>query len=120
MQDAESFLRQAKAMKDTAAIPDGGNPALRHLLAVRQRGECRGGRPERQAARSPAPAQEYAQDTPFGRQLDLATRVITAGVPVVAVKVALGGFDTHANQAPAHETRCSACWQTGWRPSAGT
>ena len=36
-------------------------------------------------------------------QLDLATRVITAQVPVVAVKMALGGFDTHANQAQTHE-----------------
>src|SRR6187401_3326111 len=36
MQDAESFMRQAQAMKGTAGISDGGNPALRHLLAVRQ------------------------------------------------------------------------------------
>ena len=36
MQDAENFLRQAKALKDTAGMKDGGNPALRHLLAVRQ------------------------------------------------------------------------------------
>ena len=66
-----------------------------------------------------APAQEYAPGTLFGRQLDLATRVITAGVPVVAIKVALGGFDTHANQAPVHETLLSVL-ANGHAPSAGT
>jgi uncharacterized protein (DUF1501 family) len=50
-----------------------------------------------------APAEPYVQEGPLGRELDLATRIITAQVPVVAVKIALGGFDTHANQAPTHE-----------------
>ena len=50
MQDAENFLRQAKALKDTGGMKDGGNPALRHLLAVRQ--EINAARPRawRQAA----------------------------------------------------------------------
>jgi uncharacterized protein (DUF1501 family) len=39
----------------------------------------------------------------LGRQLELATRVVTARVPVVAIKAALGGFDTHANQVQPHE-----------------
>ena len=39
----------------------------------------------------------------LGRQLDVATRVLMARVPVVAIKVALGGFDTHANQVQPHE-----------------
>jgi uncharacterized protein (DUF1501 family) len=107
MQDAESFLRQAKAMKGTAGISDGGNPALRHLLAVRQEVNAAAAGLSDRLRAAPAPAQEYAVGTPFGRQLDLATRIITAAVPVVAVKVALGGFDTHANQAPVHETLLS-------------
>src|SRR5215467_8186939 len=44
MQDAENFLRQAQALRDSAGLKDGGNPALRHLLAVRQeigRASCR-------------------------------------------------------------------------------
>jgi uncharacterized protein (DUF1501 family) len=103
MPDAESFLRQARAVKGTAGMSDGGNPALRHLLAVRQEinGAAEGLSEKLRGAQ--APAQEYPQDTLFGRQLDLATRIITTGVPVVAVKVAIGGFDTHANQAPVHE-----------------
>jgi uncharacterized protein (DUF1501 family) len=103
MQDAGSFLHQAQAVKEDAPVDEGGNPALRHLLAVRREvnAAAAGLREKLQAA--PAPAHDYGQDGPLGRQLDLATRIIAGRVPVVAVKIALGGFDTHANQAPTHE-----------------
>lgn len=106
MQDAENFLRQANALKDTGGMKDGsamGNPALRHLLAVRQEinGAAKGLADKLRAAAAPKDA--YPQEVLLGRQLDLATRVITAGVPVVTVKAALGGFDTHANQVQPHE-----------------
>lgn len=103
MQDAENFLRQATALKDTGGMKDGGNPALRHLLAVRQEinGAAKGLADKLRAAA--APKEAYPQEVLLGRQLDLATRVITAQVPVVAVKAALGGFDTHANQVQPHE-----------------
>ena len=52
---------------------------------------------------APAPARSAASVGLFGQRLDLATRIITGRVPVLAVKIALGGFDTHANQAPTHE-----------------
>jgi uncharacterized protein (DUF1501 family) len=103
MQDAENFLHQAQAMKDTTGSQDGGNPALRHLLAVRHEVNAAAkGLSERLRA-APVPAHAYSQDLPFGRQFELATRVLTARVPVVAVKTALGGFDTHANQVQPHE-----------------
>jgi len=103
MQDAENFLRQAQALKDAGGMKDGGNPALRHLLAVRQEinAAAKGLADKLRAAA--APKEAYPQEVPLGRQLDLATRVITARVPVVAVKAALGGFDTHANQVQPHE-----------------
>jgi uncharacterized protein (DUF1501 family) len=96
-------LRQANAIKDTGGMKDGGNPALRHLLAVRQEinGAAKGLADKLRAAA--APKEAYPQEVLLGRQLDLATRVITAQVPVVTVKVALGGFDTHANQVQPHE-----------------
>jgi uncharacterized protein (DUF1501 family) len=101
MQDAEAFLRQAQAPTDDP-VDDGGNPALRHLLAVRHdvNAAAAGLREKLQAA--PRPARAYA-DSPFGQQLDLATRLIAGGVTLLAVKIALAGFDTHANQAPTHE-----------------
>jgi uncharacterized protein (DUF1501 family) len=103
MQDAENFLRQAEAMKDRQQVADGGNPALRHLLAVRREVNAAAAGLRAKLHAAPPPAQDYAQEGPLGRQLDLATRIITSQVPVIAVKIALGGFDTHANQAPVHE-----------------
>jgi uncharacterized protein (DUF1501 family) len=103
MQDAENFLHQADAMKDAGGMKDDGNPALRHLLAVRHEINAAAKGLSDKLRSAPAPAHAYSQELLFGRQLDLATRVLTAKVPVVAVKVALGGFDTHANQVATHE-----------------
>lgn len=103
MQDAENFLRQAASMKDPAGMKDGGNPALRHLLAVRQEVNAAAKGLSDKLRAAPAPAHAYSQELLLGRQFDLATRVLTARVPVVAVKTALGGFDTHANQVQPHE-----------------
>ena len=103
MQDAENFLRQARAVKD--GEPAGGvrNPSLRHLLAVRQEINAAARGLSDRLGRASAPAQPYQPDTPFNRELDLATRILSVRVPVVAIKVALAGFDTHANQVPQHE-----------------
>ncbi len=103
MQDAESFLRQADRMREQGGAADGGNPALRHLLVVRQEINAAAAGLSEKLRAAPAPAHAYSQDNGLGRQLDLATRLLAAGVPVMAIKVALGGFDTHANQAPTHE-----------------
>jgi uncharacterized protein (DUF1501 family) len=103
MQDAENFLRQAQALKDASGLSDGGNPALRHLLAVRQEINAAAKGLSDKLRAAPAPAHAYPQEMLLGRQLELATRVLTARVPVVAVKAALGGFDTHANQVQPHE-----------------
>jgi uncharacterized protein (DUF1501 family) len=102
MQDAENFLRAAQSVKDTAGMKDGGNPALRHLLGVRHEVNAAAAGLRDRLHDGPVPAFAY-QDPAFGRQLDLATRIVMAKVPVVAVKVALGGFDTHANQVPTQE-----------------
>jgi uncharacterized protein (DUF1501 family) len=104
MQDAELFLRQSQSVKDMPGARDGGNAALRHLLSVRQEinGAAAGLRDKLREA--PQPALAFNQDgNVLGRELDLATRLILARVPVVAIKVALPGFDTHANQTPIHE-----------------
>ena len=102
MQDAENFLRAAQSVKDTSGMHDGGNPALRHLLDVRHEVNAAAAGLRDKLHDSPAPAYAY-QDPVFGRQLDLATRILMARVPVVAIKVALNGFDTHANQVPTQE-----------------
>ncbi|WP_295137999.1 DUF1501 domain-containing protein [uncultured Reyranella sp.] len=103
MQDAENFLRQANAIGRASAMADVGNPALGHLLAVRQEINAAAAGLRDRLRDAPPPTEAYPQELLLGRQLDLATRVLSARVPVVAIKVALGGFDTHANQMPAHE-----------------
>jgi len=103
MQDAENFLRQANAIGAASAMADGGNPALQHLLAVRQEINAAAAGLRDRLRDAPAPVEAYGQEYLLGRQLDLATRILAAKVPMVAIKVALGGFDTHANQAPTHE-----------------
>lgn len=102
MQDAENFLRQAQAMKDSAKF-ESGNPALRHILDIRHEINAAAAGLRDKLRDSPSPTFAYSEDAGFGHQLDLATRLITARVPVVAIKVALGGFDTHANQVPTQE-----------------
>jgi uncharacterized protein (DUF1501 family) len=108
MRDAENFLSQANSVAAASAMNDDGNPALRHLLAVRQEINAAAAGLRDRLRGAPAPAESYPQELLLGRQLDLATRVLSAGVPVVAIKVALGGFDTHANQAPTHERLLAA------------
>ncbi len=103
MQDAKAFLDQAQATKDDTPVDDAGNPALRHLLAVRREVSAAAASLRDKLHAAPAPMHDYAGRGAFGQQLDLATRIITGGVPVLAVKIALPGFDTHADQAPTHE-----------------
>lgn len=103
MQDAENFLRQAEAMKGAKDPRDDGNPALRHLLDVRHEVNGAAVGLHDRLRDGPSPAYAYGPDNGFGRQLDLATRLLMARVPVVAIKVALLGFDTHANQVPTQE-----------------
>jgi uncharacterized protein (DUF1501 family) len=103
MHDAENFLRQAAAMKGRGDPRDDGNPALRHLLEVRHEVNAAAAGLHDTLRDGPTPAYTFATENGFGHQLDLATRVLLARVPVVAIKVALIGFDTHANQVPTQE-----------------
>ena len=103
MQDAENFLRQARTLKDGGPAGSSRNPSLRHLLAVRQEINAAARGLSDRLGKAAAPAEAYRPDTPFNRELDLATRILSVRVPVVAIKVGLAGFDTHANQAQQHE-----------------
>jgi uncharacterized protein (DUF1501 family) len=101
MQDAENFINQAKAMREMGT-PQAANPALQHIMKVRAETHAASlGLAERMKG-APTQAKPYGDEL-FGRQLELATRILLARVPVLAVKVALGGFDTHAGQRDQHE-----------------
>src|SRR5258708_21776993 len=81
MQDAENFLRQAQALKDAGAMKDGGNPALRHLLAVRQEINAAAKGLSDKLRAAPAPSLAHPQALPLRRQFALTTRVPPARVP---------------------------------------
>ena len=59
-----------------------------------------------QAAPRPAPCLRKAARSASSSILRRGS--LPAGRPCVAVKVALGGFDTHANQTPTHEALLAA------------
>ena len=104
MQDAENFLRQAQAMKDTPGVGDGGNPALRHLLAVRQEVNAAAAGLSDKLHDGAGAGDRLRPGQASSAASSISPRASSRrGVPVVAVKVALGGFDTHANQVPTHE-----------------
>ncbi len=90
----EQFLRQARLMQPAGMT---GNGALAHILKI-----------EREAAQAAAGlAGDYAFTTTFpggafGNAVRTVAQVIAAKSGVAAVKISLGGFDTHRGQLPAH------------------
>lgn len=77
------------------------NPSLAHILKVKME--------MRHAAESIAQSNYAAADPgvafppePLGRQMEAAAKLLVAGVKTPVIKVALGGFDTHSNQAGPH------------------
>ncbi len=94
---AEQFQRQARLAQP--AMTEAGAPAaLAHLLRV-----------EREVARAAvhlsAPARDFATPFPpgaFGAAVRSAAQLIAVEPGVAAIKLGLGGFDTHRGQAPTH------------------
>ncbi|MGE0152408.1 MAG: DUF1501 domain-containing protein [Reyranellaceae bacterium] len=101
LRDVENFIQQAERMQQAAA-DRGGNPALRHLLKVQGEVHRAAFTLRDRMRNAPAPAVEMPA-TPFGRQLDLALRLLLSRLPLAAIKIGLGGFDTHARQRDVHD-----------------
>jgi len=99
MPDPHRFLRQAQGMQAADARP--ANPALAHVLKVRHEIQDTAKELRTVLARAPEIAGEFPNG-PLAQQLRVAARLINAGAVVPVVKVALGGFDTHANQPGPH------------------
>lgn len=92
--DTARFLRQSRLAAPGGA---GGNAALRHILSVEAAiGEAARGLDTRRRLATDFPA------TPFGRAVRTACEAIASHGGVAAVKLSLGGFDTHAGQASRH------------------
>jgi uncharacterized protein (DUF1501 family) len=99
---AERFVADARRLQPLDAPPAHLTPALDHLLAVRAATQAAGAEFRRSIARldtTPTPFPE----SPLGRQLQEAARMLQAGMDIPVFKVRIGSFDTHANQLPRHE-----------------
>jgi uncharacterized protein (DUF1501 family) len=74
---------------------------LDHVLATFDRARSTAERIELKL--SVAPQQTYDfPDTEIGQQLEMAARMLDAGIIVPSIKVTQGGYDTHANQPDEH------------------
>jgi uncharacterized protein (DUF1501 family) len=100
MADPDRLVRQVEG--GTAPAPESaGNPALDHMRRIRRDiGETA---QELKAilAKTPEIAAEFPNG-PLAQQLRVAARLVTAGASVPVIKLALNGFDTHANQPGTH------------------
>ena len=100
MKDIDTFLRQARRLDAVRAGTP--NPALAHILAVEAR--TRAWARELEAAISPQLPGGFAPGS-IGHALEDAARLIASGAAPPVIKVAQGGYDTHARQAAVHRRR---------------
>lgn len=97
IEDARSFVAEAASIRRGTA--DGQTAALRHILSVQR--DIERGATGLAGARAAAPGR--FPGTPFGKDMAEAARLL-AGTPATpVVKLALPGFDHHANQRIAHD-----------------
>ncbi|HJO69990.1 MAG TPA: DUF1501 domain-containing protein [Rhodospirillales bacterium] len=92
--------KQAKRMKDLVlATP---NPALAHVVRVQSDLRRAAERILEKGFDTIDAGASFAA-TPFGRQLEIAARLLRAGVAAPVIKISIGSFDNHANQARTHQ-----------------
>lgn len=100
LRDVDQFIAQANRMARSGG--DRGNPALKHLLSVQ--GEIHRAAFSLRDRMKEAPVLPVSMPAgPFGQELDLAAKLLLTRTPLTTIKIALGGFDTHARQRDTHE-----------------
>ena len=90
----EQFLRQARY---AAPAGQAGNAALQHILRVEEN--------VAQAAARLSGNRAFATEFPphpFGNAVRIASQLVAGDAGIAAVKIALGGFDTHSGQPARH------------------
>lgn len=76
--------------------------ALSHIIAVRDAARQAGRTFEHMLTRLPDVPDKFPQ-SPLGRQLQQAARMLLAGMDIPVIKVQIGSFDTHSKQLARHE-----------------
>jgi uncharacterized protein (DUF1501 family) len=100
MQNPQGFIKAARRLESSGSRRS-KNAALDHVLAV-ERDVIKGADILEQRLSRVGRLKGFPRGK-FGTQLQTAARLILGGVPTAAIKVSLGGFDTHANQAGPHQ-----------------
>jgi uncharacterized protein (DUF1501 family) len=98
--EPQQLLRQAARLPDGPHRPT--NPALTHLLAVRTETR-RAADVLQERLAQPLEAGAAFPATRLGRQLEMTARLLAGRVPIAAIKLAHGGFDTHSRQRAIHD-----------------
>ncbi len=99
MPDPDRFLHQAELMDRRDGQTE--NPALAHMLRVGRQVQDTAQELKEVLARAPEVGGDFPSG-PLGQQLRVAARLLKAGAQVPVIKIAIGSFDTHANQPGQH------------------
>lgn len=100
LHDPAQFLHQAAAVAPLSVSTT--NRALAHILEVRREISQAAMDLQGRIQQAPHLSIEFPANK-FGKQLEVAARLIAAQVPVSVIKVTQGSFDTHAGQLAAHQ-----------------
>jgi uncharacterized protein (DUF1501 family) len=98
MRDGESFAAQARQLPDTSPADPAGS-ALHHILRVQSEIRAAGAA---LGAPRPRPQGDFPPGA-FGRAAAEAATLLSGEPVAPVVKIALTGFDTHANQRARHD-----------------
>ncbi|MBS0168936.1 MAG: DUF1501 domain-containing protein [Nitrospira sp.] len=99
LHDPAQFLYQAGSVTPLSVSTT--NRALAHILEVRREISQAATDLQQRMQQVPPLAVDFPSNK-FGKQLEVAARLIAAKVPVAVIKVTHGSFDTHAGQLTAH------------------
>ena len=100
MNTIADFTKQAKLVEQRKKVTD--NPALAHILGVQSDIKFAANELEKKISTLSNTVPPF-QAGPFGRQLQEAAKLIVNGRAAPVIKVAIGSFDTHANQKGIHQ-----------------
>lgn len=99
LEDPQRLFAQTRRLSRTAS--ETSNPALTHLLRTEREVLDAADTLKRFSDRAPSFSSMFRGNRQL-RPLQLAAELIASGLPLLAVKVRVTGFDTHVNQARSH------------------
>ncbi|MDA0323999.1 MAG: DUF1501 domain-containing protein [Verrucomicrobia bacterium] len=100
MKNPQEFIDRGRDARQAKDVPE--QNALAHVLGV-ENDLARAVRDMREKIIAGPELITAFPTTGFGQQMETTAKLITAGIPFAAIKVAQGGYDTHAGQTNRHQ-----------------